>query len=94
MAKLIVCAVYDAKVQSYMQPFFCRTKGEAHRMWEGTVNSGDSLFSKHPADFTLFHVADYDDQVGRFSQLEVLVPIATALEAIKPVEDQPIRLQR
>jgi hypothetical protein len=80
MAKLKVFAVHDSKVEAYLQPFFCRTTGEALRMWEQTCNDGKSMMATHPTDFSLFEVAEYDEATGRFTQHEVLRPLGTAVE--------------
>lgn len=87
MARLKVYVVHDSKVGAYMQPFFCRSAGEALRSWEGVVNDGKSLMSHHPSDFALFEVAEYDESTGRFDQYEGLKSLGTALEFKKRPED-------
>lgn len=86
MAKLKVFVVYDSKVGAYMQPFFCRSVGEALRSWESVCNDGKSMMSTHPADFALFEVAEYDEATGRFGQHEALRALGTALEVKKQPE--------
>lgn len=88
MAKLKVYCVYDSKVEAYMQPFFCRAVGEALRNWESLANDGKSMISSHPADFTLFETAEYDEETGSFSQYTALKSLGTALEAKRLPEDK------
>lgn len=83
MSILRVFVVHDVKVGAYLQPFFCRTVGEAMRSWEAICNDGKSMMSVHATDFTLFETGEYNEQSGRFTQHDVLRPISTALEAKK-----------
>lgn len=81
MAKLRVFSVYDSKVESYMQPWYARTIAEAQRDWVRVCNDGESMMSKHPSDYTLFQIGDYDDQTASITPLKALHPVSTALEA-------------
>lgn len=65
--KLIVCAVYDAAVKAYLQPFFARSTGEAVRGFSDAVNDPKLQFKAHYADYSLFHVATWDDAVAEFT---------------------------
>lgn len=56
--------VYDSASQAYLLPFFCKTSGEAIRMFTDSVADPSTAFSKHPADFTLFEIGGYDDATG------------------------------
>jgi len=79
--KLQVFAIYDAKVQTYNHPIFLPTRGAAIRVWEDTVTDKTTSFSKHPADYTLFHLGEYDDQTGTFENFHTPVSLGTGLEA-------------
>lgn len=81
--KLLVFSVYDTKVGAYAQPFILRSTGEALRGWIDVVNSKDTQFNKHPEDFTLFHIADYDEESGMFTNLKTPQSLGLALEYIK-----------
>lgn len=73
-------AVYDVKVGKYTQPFLLHSKGEAIRSWVDVVNDEKTNFKKHPEDYTLFHLGEWDDESGMTTNLTVPVPIGTALE--------------
>lgn len=73
--------IHDSKVGAFMQPWFARSAGEALRSWEALVNDGQSMMSSHPADFSLFEVAEYDEATGRFDQYEAIKSLGTALES-------------
>lgn len=77
-------AVYDSKVGVYEQPFLMRTKGEAIRSWVDVVNDEKTKFNKHPEDFTLMELGEYDDEKGQFINLATgPVAIGVALEFLK-----------
>lgn len=66
--KRAVCAVFDSAVNTYGQPFFVPAVGAAVRSFIDEVNrkAADNQLNQHPDDFTLFHVADYEDETGVF----------------------------
>jgi len=61
-----VFSVFDDKSEAYLQPFFMETEGQARRAISDCVNDPGHQFSKHPADYTLFYICDFDDSVGQF----------------------------
>ncbi len=66
--------VYDSKVEAYLRPFFMQTASEAIRAFRDTVNDGQSAFSKHPEDYTLFDIGTFDETTG-----EMIPSIAESL---------------
>lgn len=80
MPKLKVFVVRDSKAEAYLNPFFTRTVGEALRMWDTTVNNGESQMGKYPEDFDLYESAEYDEDTGKFTQLEALRHLGKAVE--------------
>lgn len=73
-------AVYDAKVATYMQPFSFTTQGAAMRAFTDLVNSNDNAISKHPEDYSLFELSQFDDQTGLFEPLTAPLCLTTALQ--------------
>lgn len=59
-----IYAVYDSKSESYTTPFFDHAEGRAIRTFADCCNDPGHQFGKHPADYTLFHLGTYDDNVG------------------------------
>lgn len=80
MATLRVFSIFDVKVGAYMQPFFLRTVGEAERAFEGLLLDGNSMISRHPADFTLFEIGQFDEARGALQAHETPRSVITALE--------------
>ncbi|QXP07926.1 MAG: nonstructural protein [Arizlama microvirus] len=79
--KLFTC--YDSKLEAYMQPFFMTTRGQALRAFTDTVNDPSSIFAKHPEDYTLFEIGEYDDQTGDISMNQAKVSLGIAIEFLK-----------
>lgn len=84
MSKLIVCSVFDSKVQCYAQPFFMRTLGEALRGWIEVSNDPQTQISRHPLDFSLMHIANYDESSGQFENLAAPSNLGTAASVKNP----------
>lgn len=78
---LQVFTVYDHAVQSYLPPFFVRSKGEAIRSFTEAVNAEGNQFNKHAADYTLFALGTYDDD-GAVFMVDVPHRVISALECL------------
>lgn len=77
-------AVYDSKVEAYMNPFPMRTRGEAVRSWIDVVNDEKTQFAKHPEDFILMELAEFDPDTGKFTNnANGPVSVGVALEFVK-----------
>jgi len=66
--KLQIVAVRDRAADVFMQPFFVHSIGAAIRSFGDEINRADkdnALF-KHPADFDLYHLGEYDDAFAQF----------------------------
>lgn len=61
-----VVSVFDSKSAVYMAPFCALTISEAVRIFEDAVRDDKTLLNRHPADFSLCHIADFDDTEGCF----------------------------
>lgn len=80
--KLLACAILDKQVMAFMPVFFVRAKGEAIRHFMDACADKNAPFAKHPGDYELFVLADYDDVSGQFSQdASVPMRILSGVEA-------------
>lgn len=86
--KLEVFSVMDAAVGAFMQPFFCRSRGEAIRSFSEACNDPKTGFHKNAADYTLFSVGSWDDGSATFDCAPP-VRIVSALEVVVKVVDPP-----
>lgn len=73
-------SVYDSKVGTYLRPFTMLTKGEATRAWSDLVNDEKTQFAKHPEDYTLFELGEWDDEKGIVINHPAPISLGTALE--------------
>ena len=63
--KKVYYAVYDRKAELYSTPFLEIKDGTAIRAIQDLVmNSPDHAFAKHPADFSLHKLGEFDDVTG------------------------------
>lgn len=56
--------VYDSKALAFLQPFFSVSNGAAIRAFEDVVRDGQSPISKHPGDYQLYELGQFDDRSG------------------------------
>lgn len=78
-----VFAVYDGKAEAYGMPIFLPTIGLALRSFEDQCNNPESPMAMHPEDYGLFHLGDYDQEKGKFMNLEQPKHLGMALEFTK-----------
>jgi len=62
----LLFTVYDEKAEVFTAPFFVPTLGLATRAFADCVNSEDHHFGKHPQDYTLFGLGEFDDSDASF----------------------------
>jgi hypothetical protein len=68
--KMQYCSIKDTAVSAFMQPIAVAHTAQAMRSMQDAVNDPQSDFAKHPADYELYHIAEFDDQTGQFNNLE------------------------
>lgn len=90
-----VYTVYDSKVEAYMSPFVMRSKGEAVRAFSDTVNEENSQFNKHPEDFTLFEIGEWNEKSGVLEMYAAKASLGLASEFKRsPLSDGPTLLKK
>jgi len=67
--KVQVFSIYDSKAEAYLPPMFLQSKGLALRAFSDAVNKTGHDLNKWAADYTLFHIAEYDDERGEIEML-------------------------
>lgn len=75
-----IFSVHDCKAEAYLPPIFMKTKAEAIRAFQTTVESFDSQFHKYPADFTLVELGEFDETTAAISALDIPLILANASE--------------
>lgn len=67
--RLLIFAIYDAKAEAYLRPFFAEAKGLAVRSFRDVVNEADHQMHKYAEDYTLFHIGSFDMLTGEVEGL-------------------------
>jgi len=56
--------IYDEKAEIFIPPFFVPTIGLAIRAFTDCVNDDEHQFGRHPQDYTLFEIGEFDDSTA------------------------------
>lgn len=78
--KIKIFTVFDSKVEAFLRPFFMQSKGEALRAFADTVNDKNTQLNRHPEDYTLFELGEYDDSNATFKILDAKISLGNAIE--------------
>lgn len=70
-------SVYDRAAESFAPPFLCPHNGIAIRGFQDAINDNrrESDISKHPDDFDLYVVGQFDSSTGRIEPIKPEKPI-------------------
>ena len=77
-----IFSVYDSKAEAFMQPFFMTSKGQAVRAFTDLVRDDSSSLNKHPEDYALFHIGQFDDSDASISMLAAPQSLGLAIEYV------------
>ena len=78
---LNIYSIYDSAAKAYMSPFFMHNHGLAIRAFSDQVNATtDNQIKNHPEQFTLFHIAEYNDENGHIEPLDTPKPLGKGNE--------------
>lgn len=82
MSVLKVFSVFDSGVGAYMRPFYDVARGAALRSFCDIAQDTTSAIGKHPQDFTLFELGEYDDSNATFNLHKTPVSLGLAIEML------------
>ncbi len=82
-------SIYDSKAARYAPPFVAQSGGVAKRMLVDSASDPQQLFARHPGDFTLFLLGDWDDENGILYTLDAKQNLGTVLQlqSVELVDD-------
>lgn len=72
--------VFDSAAEAYGLPFCLKSTGEAIRDFATASKDPQTKIQKHPADFTLFEIGEYNELTGEITQLQAHKNLGKALE--------------
>ena len=67
--KLKVCSVRDSALDAFSRPFFVPTNAMAIRGFRDQANQPETEIFKHPMDYELFELGEFDEETGKFENL-------------------------
>lgn len=62
--KLQIISIRDSKAAAWMNPLFFQTKAQAIRAFGDAINDPQGEFIKHPDDYALYYLGEFDPQDG------------------------------
>ncbi len=81
--------IHDSKADAFLQPFFFEKSAQALRAITDLANDPEHMFCKHASDYTLFHIAQFDNQTAEIIPQDKYA-IANLLELRKDPEKTPL----
>lgn len=75
--------IRDAKAESFHNPFFQLSHGEAERSFRTAVNDEKTQLHKYPEDFDLYYLGEFDTNNGTFQSLDTPQHVIKAVQCIK-----------
>jgi len=66
--KLQVYAIFDKKTNAYLSPFMQVATGQAIRSFQDSIKDPQAPFGKHPEDYAMYYLCDFDDLAGTYTQ--------------------------
>lgn len=77
-------SIYDRKALQYHPPFYASTDGAASRSLSDLVADAQTSVGRHPTDYVLYCVGQYDDAKGQLLPLSPLRHVVDAAAFIPP----------
>lgn len=74
--KFKVLAIKDRALDTFMQPFYSPAIGAAIRGFQDAIADQSTPMSKHPEDYDLYHLADFDNETGKYEMLPQPLQVA------------------
>lgn len=78
--RLKIFSVLDTKADAFQTPFFMPSTGMAVRAFKDLANDGQSLVSRHPGDFQLTCVGEFDDVTARLTSYDQVEKLGYAAD--------------
>lgn len=77
--KRLMFSVYDSKAEAYLPPFVANTEAVAIRMVAASTLDPNSDMHRFGADYTLFHIGEWDEDAGLVALNDAHINLGTAL---------------
>lgn len=81
--KKVMFSIRDIKANAYCNPFFMSARGEAVRAFADLVEDVKTGVNKHPEDYELFEIGEFDDCSGLLVPLNAPIFMHSAIEFVR-----------
>lgn len=80
--KHLLFSIYDSKAETFYKPIPDISVGSMLRNFQELSNDKNTVVGKHPEDFTLFQIGEWDDDKGEVIMLESKVSLGMAIQYV------------
>lgn len=84
--KTKVFSIYDSKAELFAKPFHAINSGVVIRQFQEMAGNNQNDIGKYPEDFTLFELAEYDEETGKFTNHPTPISHGVAIQFINKEE--------
>lgn len=81
-----VYSIYDQKAKAFLPPFMLPREEMAIRTFKDCCNSKDHQFGRHPEDYTMFRLANFDDESGTYNLEPAPITVYNGLQLLDTPE--------
>lgn len=78
-----IFTIHDTAAGAYLAPFVLHAEGIAIRTFTDCVNDPDHAFGRHPKDYTLMVIAEFDDNNGTITTYQTQKPLGNGLSFVQ-----------
>lgn len=82
-----IFTVHDKAAGAYLPPFILHAEGIAIRTFTDCVNDPTHAFCKHPGDYTLMVIGEFDDNKGVITTYQTQKPLGNGLAFVVKSND-------
>lgn len=75
-------SIHDVKAKYFFAPVSLNSEGEARRLLSDAVSDTQTVINRHPEDFRLYRLGEFDDNSGVLSPLAQPEFVCDAVEYI------------
>lgn len=73
-----ICTIHDTKAEVWGEPFYVMSNGQAVRAFADAARGNDTDIGKHPEDYNLYKIGEWDERTGAILAIEPVHLIAGA----------------
>ncbi|UQT28871.1 nonstructural protein [Microvirus AZ-2020] len=77
-----IFAVKDLAINAFGNPIFCKAQGQAIRSFMDECNNQESMMAKHPADYEMYYIGEYDEETAAILQADNIERVARATDYV------------